>query len=129
VGVPAGSFVKLYRPGPKWLTWGLISGVHYRVVIDGADVGELWPEQVKTFQVTPGEHEVQLKRFRCRWRNRLTVTVHPGEAVELASASEWVALSGFVDLHLATAKDHVAMTQTRYAVPPPRNLGEQSSSP
>lgn len=129
MAVEAGSFVKFYRPGPKWLGWGFAVGVHYRVVVDGADVGELWPEQIKSFQVAPGEHDVQLKRFGWRWGNSLSVTVHPGEVLELASSSEWAALFGFVNLHSATAKDHAAMTESRFEVPPPRNLGEQSSHP
>lgn len=108
------------------MTWGQIwAGVYYRVVVDGADVGELWPKQVKTFQVSPGEHKVQLKGPPFRWwRNSIVVTVPPDGVVELACASEWAALAGILDLHRATAKERAAIAYAKDESPP-RELGEQ----
>jgi hypothetical protein len=121
------SFIKLYRPGPRWLTWGWIGGVYYRVLVDGRDVGELWPVQIKTFQVTPGEHEVKLKGPPFRWwRNSIVVRVPEDGVVELACASEWTALSGVLGLHRATAKERasIAHAEAEAELPPPKNLGE-----
>lgn len=49
--------VRIYRPRALIGMSG-----YFHVLIDGIDRGELWPNQVKVFEVSPGHHEMQLKQ-------------------------------------------------------------------
>lgn len=115
--------IKLYRPGPRWVTLGM--DWYVEVLIDGVVVGELWSEQVKVFGVAGGPHRVRLRRaLYLFWSDELSITVGTGETVELASTSEWgLVWARVARLHVATEKERTRMRELTSDVPPPRNLG------
>jgi hypothetical protein len=119
--------IKLYRPGPRWVTLGM--DWYVEVLIDGVVVGELWSEQAKVFGVAAGPHRVRLRRaLYLFWSDELSITVSPGETVELASTSEWgLVWARVAYLHVATEKERARIKELTSDAPTPRNLGASSS--
>ena len=95
-GVPKDAVIKVYQPGPAFVRFR----DYYTVVIDEAVVGELWPNQVKSFRVTAGEHRVRLKYFFVRRSWTLDVSVDHGQVAELACWPNWTGF-GPIGLHLS----------------------------
>ena len=93
----AASSVRIYRPRA-----GIGDSGYFRVFLDGADVGELWAGQVRTFEVAPGEHQIRLTQFMIR-RESFTFSVREGEGLELACSR--LGAFGLFGLHLATPKE------------------------
>lgn len=119
--------VRLYRPGPSFWRWLSIQYLYYRVFIDGADRGEVWTRQTKTFDVTPGEHEVQLKRGALIKSNRITIAVDDAKELDLACSIRGEVV-GWPELRLATPKQSAKMRRIVGKPPTPRNLGAEGRS-
>ena len=66
----------------------------YKVVIDGSDVGELWPSQSDWFNVRLGEHLVRVK-IDFMGSNELHVALAEGDLVELACRARSSAMAMF----------------------------------
>jgi len=113
--------IRLYQPGPV-----IFSSYRYLIVaIDGTEVGELWPRQVKVFDVVPGLHRVQLRVPPLRWvRSReVEVTVNADDAVDFACWPNLLGTGPF-GLHVATAKDKARMQRMIPTPPTPTDLGQ-----
>jgi hypothetical protein len=121
-----GSAIKVYRPGlPRWSLW---RWDYYHVIVDGIDVGEVWPRQTKVFDVTPGEHGVQVRRVGLPFgRKALLVSVDAGQVVELACWLDPLTL-GLSGLHLATPRESAKMRKIVKIPDSPRNLGASDNS-
>jgi hypothetical protein len=109
----------------------------YKVVIDGSDVGELWPSQSDWFNVRLGEHLVRVK-IDFMGSNELHVALAEGDLVELACRARSSAMAMFstvfgrnsyLDLHAITIEegDEFAKRGKRKEPPVPRNLGPSST--
>jgi len=92
-----GASVRIYRPRA-----GIGDSGYLHVFLDGIDVGELWANQVRTFDVAPGEHQLRLTQFVIR-RASLSFSVREGEALELACSR--FAVLGLFGLHPATRRE------------------------
>ena len=112
--------IKVYQPGPAFVRFRNF----YSVVIDDAVVGEVWPKEVKTFQVTSGEHRVRLQYLFFIRSRTLAVSVDYGHVVELATWPNWTGF-GPIGLHRATHRESEKMQKLMPKAPPPRNLAEQ----
>lgn len=89
--------VRIYRPRV-----GIGDLGHFRVFLDGSDVGELWAGQVRTFELAPGEHQIRLTQFVIR-RGSFVFSVREGEGLELACSR--LAAFGLFGIHVATPKE------------------------
>jgi hypothetical protein len=117
------AIIKLYQPGPVFARFR----DYYNVFIDDLSVGEVWPKQVKSFQVAAGEHRVRLKHLFVIRSRTLVVTIDHGQAVELACWPNWTGF-GPIGLHAATKEESERMKKLLPEALPPRNLGEQPST-
>lgn len=125
--MPAKAVIKIYRSDPRW---AIISSWYYRVLIDGVEVGELWNRQIKVFEVEPGIHEVQIKRWPLFGSNRLNLSMKESQTVELACPF-WTGvprLFGLPRIRLAKEHDKSRMRKLTENLVTPRNLGEQLDS-
>jgi len=113
------AIIKIYQPGPVFARFR----DYYDVVIDDINVGEVWPKQVKSFQVTAGEHRVRMKHLFVIRSRTLVVSVDHGQVLELACWPNWTGF-GPIGLHLARKEDSEKMKKLLPEAPPPRNLGE-----
>lgn len=118
-----GALVRLYRPGFAPARWPFGWYVSYEVVIDGAVVGDLWGREVKAFEVSPGQREVELKRPPFPWSTGITIAVQAGATVDLAT-SLWFDLLGFPQIHMATPRQK-ARVEARVNRLPPGFPGER----
>lgn len=118
----AGAAVRIYRPGK--LPWEVAGDGYFTVFIDRKERGELWTNQVRTFEVAPGQHELQLGTgwgwlFRSQ---RLSFEVGVGETADFACRRFWSS-RGWSSLRPATKKDLAAIAKLTPKPPTPRNLG------
>ena len=116
-----GAAVSIYRPRNTRLQPG--QDRYLKVLIDQKERGEVWIKQVRTFDVAPGPHKVQLKSWLLRSR-ALSFEVGVGETVAFACPRFWSSV-GWPSLRPATEKDLAGMAELRTDPPKPRNLGEQ----
>lgn len=120
----AGASVRIYRPR------ALIGDLGYfHVVLDGNHVDELWADQVRTFEVVPGKHQLRLTQFVIR-RGSIAFCVEQGQVLELACSR--LAVFGLFGLHQATPKEsqRIRELDERRGRPVPRNLqGGHESRP
>ena len=61
----------------------------YTVVIDGEIVGEVSAAQEKTFNLSPGSHEVQMKGPLGRRSSKRSVTVESGHEAAFSCSTVW----------------------------------------
>lgn len=110
--------VRIYRPRAVIGDLG-----HFRVFLDGSDVGELSAGQVRTFELTPGEHQIRLTQFVIR-RGSFVFTVREGEGLELACSR--LAAFGLFGIHVATPKESekIHKVGSTRAQRPARDLGQ-----
>jgi hypothetical protein len=96
------------------------------VFIDRRERGELWTDQVRTFEVAPGQHEVQLGTGWGWWHRSQTLSfeVGPGEIADFACPRFWSSVGG-ARLRPATEKDLAGVSEGRKDSPKPRNLAEE----
>jgi hypothetical protein len=94
---------------------------YFHVLIDGIDRGELWSHQVKSFEVSPGQHEVQLKQGVATHSELLTFSADPKEVMEFA-CSRLLTAVGLTGLHPATTSESLRMQKFMVKPPTPRNL-------
>jgi hypothetical protein len=92
--------------------------VCFSVFIDGVDRGEVWARQTKTFDVTPGEHEVRLKRGRLIRSNSIKVTVDSTKTMDVACSIRGD-LVGWPELQLATQRQRDRMKKIVTTPPAP----------
>jgi hypothetical protein len=81
------------------------------VFLDGSKVGDISPEQVKVYRVSPGEHSLSLHFLGGLRRSRkLSVRLAEGEEKQFVCL-----LNGFAwpSVRLATPKDVAAMEQSQ----------------
>jgi hypothetical protein len=122
-----GGAVRIYRPRNYAFLLG--QDRYLTVFIDRKERGELWTKQVRTFEVAPGLHEVQLGTG-WGWLHRsetLSVEIGVGETADFACPRFWSS-AGWARLRRATEKDLAAMTGLRVETPKPRNLAEQQQN-
>jgi hypothetical protein len=67
----------------------------YKVYVDGTLVGTIWHRQTKTFDVTPGRHQIHLEIdwFRSR---RIDVDFAPGQQVSMTCRARNSSRTGFM---------------------------------
>jgi hypothetical protein len=97
--------------------WDL--GMSDTLLIDGADAGQIWSRQTRTFEVSPGMHELEV-RFLWIRRSRLEVLLTEGEE----RSFECKTFVGMPILRGATEKEIVEMQRNSGVRHKPRNLGE-----
>ncbi|HEY6317420.1 MAG TPA: hypothetical protein VI462_05985 [Acidimicrobiia bacterium] len=118
------SLIRLHKPGSLMYLW---RSDYHHVIIDGVDVGELWPRQTKAIDVNAGEHSI---RLRCvTWpiaSKTLVLSLKPGEVVKLVCWPNPLAL-GFTHLHYASPRESIRMKEIVETPRPPRNLGAPSN--
>jgi hypothetical protein len=85
------SAIKISRPKQRWkaspatlLPTGLLFRLfkpqsNYTVVLDGQPVGHIGKEQVKVFEVEPGEHQLYMRFVGLRRSDELRVSLKDGE--------------------------------------------------
>ena len=120
-----GSAVRIYRPKNFLLQWG--QDRLMTVFVDGEKRGEIWTNQVKTFDIAPGRHEVRLGTG-WGWLHRsstLSFEVGVGEIADFACPRFWSG-SGWARLRPATETDLAGMSRLQTESPIPRNLAEQT---
>jgi hypothetical protein len=130
--------IKVFRPSEHVLTVAPFRAfaddvaAPMRVFIDGHEVGDLWANQIKYFDVKPGTHTVQLRQYIVRF-NKLVVSTEGGQTVELACwSAKWAFLSKVLSwtpypyLHGMTARERrrVERMAAKSTSPTPRNLAE-----
>ena len=122
MAVKQGGFLRIYRPGPAmWSDIGWLP--YFKVLIDGADRGDLWAKQVKVFEVEPGDHELRLKvGFVLRSRRR-NFHVEVGQIAEFACWPQLLNI-GPIALHAATERERRAMRDLVATGHPPTNLAD-----
>jgi len=97
-------------------------GGYFSVLVDGVNVGEIWPRQTKVFEVVPGDHQLCLRYWFLRRSGELDFSVRAGEEVELKCWMNWI---GYPVLRPATADDSVKMRRPVAERTPPTNLGAE----
>lgn len=115
----SGALVRIYRPRAV-IGW---SG-YFNVLIDGVDRGELWPNQVKTLQVSPGQHDIQLRQGLATKSTVLTFSTD-GEQVAEFACSRLLTAVGLTGLHPANKEESLRMQKLVVEPPAPRNLAAQ----
>jgi len=102
-----------------------LSQSYFTVFIDGVERGELWGNQVRVFDVSPGTHTVQLG-LGWGWvlRSRsLSFSVEDGQTADFA-CNRILLLWEFPNLHPALEKDLARMQKLLGTPPVPRNLAK-----
>jgi hypothetical protein len=108
--------VRIYRPR------ALIGALGYfSVIIDERDRGELWPNQVRTFNVHSGDHQIQLRQGVITKTSPLKFSVESQQRVDFA-CSRLRTVAGLVGLHPASPKESEKMQMLIPHPPEPRNL-------
>jgi hypothetical protein len=135
---PPNAGVRMFRPSERQLALAPFRAfiddiaAPMRVFIDGREVGDLWANQIKYFDVKPGTHTVQLRQYIVRF-NKLVISAEDGQTVELACwSSRWAFLSKALSwtpypyLHQMTPRERrrVERMAAKSAPPTPRNLAE-----
>lgn len=119
-----GATIRLWR-GPRRV-WPLQSlNGRFSVILDGSDVDDIRPKQIKVYKVSPGEHSLRLDYFGfLRRSGELHVSVAEGEEKQFVC---FINAIGFAAVRPATPKDVAAME--RWQSPPvtPPNLAEDDS--
>jgi hypothetical protein len=88
--MPRTSTIAVYRSNDIWMDRNRV----YKVVVDGETSGEIWPNQLGTYSVTPGEHRVQV-RIDFMKSNEMSVSLDDGQTLELTCSgrgSAWAFL-------------------------------------
>jgi len=95
-------------------------GWHYIVLIDGVEVGEIWPGQVNVFDVSPGDHSLQVRLFGfLRQSEKRWFSVREGDVATFECHTGW---NFYAQLRPASRKDLQGIEQAAPQPPTPRNL-------
>jgi hypothetical protein len=97
--VESGATIKLYRAKGNFRPSSVGS---YRVKVDKVEVGEISPNQVQVYRVTPGSHSVYVEYLWRRWSPEVDISLIEGEEVVLTCRSGW---ASFPKLERATPED------------------------
>jgi hypothetical protein len=119
-----GAAVRIYRP--RNYRFQLGQDRYLSVFIDHQERGELWTNQVRTFDVGPGRHEVRLGTSLHRSRS-MSFEVDVGQTADFACPRFWSSV-GWARLHPATEKDLAGIAKLRSQSPLPRNLADKPPS-
>jgi len=114
--VVEGCVVRIYRSRPLMGWTGF-----FHVLIDGVDRGELWPKQVGVFEVSPGDHRLELRRGVSTRSKVMEFSVKSGEVTEFA-CSRLATAVGLTGLHRATQDESDVMKNLVAPSPTPRDL-------
>ena len=105
----------------------------YKVLVDGKEVGELWPGQRLSINAPSGERRVLVKIDFMR-SNELVLSPESGEVVDLTCTGRGSPMAFFntvfrrkayLDLHPMTSSERAAWEAAQTSPPKPRNLGDQ----
>lgn len=119
--MPSGATLKLWRSRRLFMDYGGYLAWHYGVIIDGIDIGDIWPGQVKVFDISPGDHTLQLRLLGpLRGSAKQSFSVAAGEQVVFECHTGW---NFFAQLRPATHKDREDMERATAQPPTPRDLG------
>jgi hypothetical protein len=110
------AFVRIYRPRAL-IGWGGC----FRILVDGKQQGDLWPNQVKLVEIPAGSHQLQLKQDFLTRSGMVTFSVEPRQEVQFA-CSRLLTAVGFTSLHPATPEEIMKMRNLTPPPPTPRNL-------
>jgi hypothetical protein len=94
--------IKIYRLGSRFRHFATA----YRVVIDKAIVGEIWPLEVKEFLITPGSHDLYVEYLWRRCSQEISLSLAAGEDAIFSCRSGWI---GFPNLRHANGSDLAEM--------------------
>ena len=77
--MPRSAAIRVYRAPDIWMDRNRL----YKVIVDGAIVGEVWPGKSERISVEPGPHKVRVKVDFMK-SNEMDVSAIDGQTVELA---------------------------------------------
>ena len=122
--------LSVYRSPDIWMDRNRL----YKVVIDGQQVGELWPGQRLSFDVASGDRRVLVKIDFMR-SNELVLAPQPGDVIDLTCTGRGSLMVAFfntffrrkayLDLHVMSSSDRAAWEAAQPVPPKPRNLGSE----
>ena len=102
--LPAGLLFRLFRPHSS-----------YTVVLDDHSVGKMGNEQVRVFEVEPGEHRLHLRFVGLRRSEELRMALEEGEERQFVCGTSGM---GWPTLREASAEDVAQMRRTSIGKPP-----------
>lgn len=102
--LPAGLLLRLFKP--QW---------NFTVVLDDEPVGKVGNEQVRIFEVEPGEHRLHMRFLALRRSEELRMTLEEGEERRLVCGTSGM---GWPTLRYATPEDATEMRRTSTGDPP-----------
>ena len=92
-------------------------GMAFTVFIDGVEVGQIWSNQVKAFDVAPGAHRVYVRFVLFRKSAELEVTLDAGTQEFLFCCTNWLA---YPILRRSSENDILKMRAAGLTSPMPR---------
>jgi len=120
---PSKSVIRIYRPGSR--VGVVVLNPAFEILIDDSPRGSIWPKQVRSFPVTAGTHEVKVRSLGYRLGRRKSVTISPGQNVDLVLPHEWVmSLTGQIKLHEASETDLRALKTLLSTLPDSDNVSD-----
>jgi hypothetical protein len=102
--LPTGLLFRLFRPHPS-----------YTVVLDDQAVGKIGNEQVRVFQVEPGEHRLYMRFVGLRRSQELRISLKEGEERQFACGTSGM---GWPTLREASPEDVAQIRKTSISEPP-----------
>ena len=115
--------IRIYRPGSR--VGFVILNPAFELMIDGTSHGSVRPKQVRSVTVAAGTHEVKVRSLGYRVGRKKTVTITPGETVDLALPHEWVmSITGQIRLHQPSQNELRAMEGILSTVPVPDDTAD-----
>jgi hypothetical protein len=102
--LPTALLYRLFRPQSN-----------FTVVLDDQPVGEIGKEQVKVFEVEPGEHRLHMRFVEVRKSNELGVSLAEGEERQFVCGANGI---GWPTLREASPEDVAEIRRTSITEPP-----------
>lgn len=126
--MPQSARIRVFRAADIWMDRNRV----YKVIIDDLVVGELWPAQSGSFDISAGQHRVRVK-IDFMGSRELVVSANAGEVVELtckghgsaaAMFNTFFRRNSYVDLHVTSPEESQELSRIakEKAPPPPRNI-------
>jgi hypothetical protein len=121
------SAIRIFRPKQRWsvspatvLPTGLLFRLFrphssFTVLIDGDPVGKIEKEQVRVFEVEPGEHRLCMRFVELRRSEELRVSLREGEERQFLCGTSGM---GWPTLREASPEDVAEIRKTSISEPP-----------
>jgi hypothetical protein len=121
------SAIRIFRPKKNWsvsprtvLPTGLLFHLfkpqsNYTVVLDDHPVGKIGNEQVRVFEVEPGEHRLHMRFVGLRRSEELRMSLKDGEERQFLCGTSGM---GWPTLREASPEDVVEIGRTSISEPP-----------